>query len=323
MILQNYLITENDTPSRLDRYLKRQISHLNQTSIQKWIRSKDIRLNGHKTAADTSLIPGDSITLSKFIVNILSQPQEPIEFLPAYKQEDMEFFESMIIFDDDDFLILNKPAGLAAQGGSKTNYHIDLLLKTYAHFVNIREPFRLVHRLDKDTSGLVVIAKNLRTSQYFANLFKTKEVQKKYWAFVTGKLKNIKGEIDAPLLKRAGYNNLNETMVVDHEEGKKAITLYRQIKNINDKNLKWIELQPITGRTHQLRAHTSHIGCPILGDKKYGERLEKETEKHLFLHARSIQFRTPDGTSMTFVAPPPPHFEKVFKENSIFWEKYD
>ncbi len=120
MILQNYHITENDTPSRLDRYLKRQISYLNQSALQKWIRSKDIKLNGHKTAADASLTSGDNISLSKFIVNILSQPQEPVEFSPSYKQADMEFFENMIVYDDDDFLILNKPAGLEEPSGNIT-----------------------------------------------------------------------------------------------------------------------------------------------------------------------------------------------------------
>lgn len=323
MILQNYQITENDTPTRLDRYLRRQIPHLNQSALQKWLRSKDIRLNGKKSTADTALNVGDSISLSKFIINLLNQPKEEAESQPNLKKEDLLFFEQMIIYDEEDFLILNKPAGLAAQGGSKTNFHIDLLLKTYAYFLNLKEPFRLVHRLDKDTSGLVIIAKNLRTSQYFANLFKTKEVEKKYWAFVTGKLKSIKGKIDAPLIKRAGYNNLNETMIVDQEQGKKAVSFYRQIKNINDNNLKWIELQPITGRTHQLRAHTSHIQCPILGDKKYGNKDDADLYPHLYLHARSIRFQSPDGTMMTFYAPPPQHFVDLLNKHAISWEKYD
>lgn len=323
MILQNYHVTEHDAPSRLDRYLRRHIPHLNQSSLQKWLRSKDIRLNGKKTSADTTLMPDDVISLSKFIVNILNQPKEETNEQPNFKREDLLFFENMIIYDEDDFLILNKPAGLAAQGGSKTHFHIDLLLRTYAYYLNLKEPFRLVHRLDKDTSGLVIIAKNLKTSQYFANLFKTKEVEKKYWAFVKGKLKNIKGKIDAPLMKRAGYNNLNETMIVDFEEGKKAESLYRQIKNIDDNNLKWIELQPLTGRTHQLRAHTSHIQCPILGDKKYGNKDDQEHYSNLYLHARSIRFKSPDGTMMTFYAPPPQHFVDLLTKHAISWEKYD
>ena len=193
---------------------------------------------------------------------------------------DRQFIEDRIIFEDEDFCVFNKPSGLAVQGGSGIKRHVDGLFKYFKEGIT----YRLVHRLDRDTSGVLILAKTAETAQYFANLFKTRKIQKSYLALVHGRIKNQKGTIDAPL-KKDMCDDIEKMIVSD--DGKEAITKYRELAK--NGRLTLVQLQPLTGRTHQLRVHMQHLGYPIVGDYKYGAPKNKQKNR-LHLHAYSVTF---------------------------------
>ena len=185
-----------------------------------------------------------------------------------------------------------------------------------------KNAYHLVHRLDKDTTGVLLVAKGARIAQFIGEAFKSGDVVKTYWAIVEGTPPMAVGEINAPLLKK-GFGN-HEKMAVDFKDGKQALTHFRLIKQLKEpgdrsKKMKsWLELTPVTGRTHQLRVHCTYMGYPIIGDPKYGDF---EKEGPLFLHARSLKFRDPEGTIFTFVAPPPFYFEEWMRANKVDFQK--
>ena len=198
----------------------------------------------------------------------------------------------MIIYEDEDLIIINKPVGLAMQLGSKTNLAIDVMAKAY------NQEARLVHRIDKETSGIAVIVKNIESSRYMLHLFQTKQVYKKYVAIVSGKLDMIEWTIDKPLAKN------KEVVMVDFKNGKRAITEFRVIKQLS-KNRTLIEAKPRTGRTHQIRVHLASIGHPIIGDKRYGGM----QAERLYLHSSEISFITRKGFLLTKIAQMPNCFK--------------
>jgi 23S rRNA pseudouridine955/2504/2580 synthase len=176
-----------------------------------------------------------------------------------------------------------------------------------------------VHRLDRDTSGILVIAKTLKAANNLAEQFKENTISKTYWAVAYGRISPLHGIFDAPIAKVERPKG-GEMMAVDFKNGKKAQTTYRVIKSFSD--FSWFELKPHTGRTHQLRVHLSWAGYPIRGDLKYGPKDGfRDTEK-LHLHARSIKFRNVDGDMLTFVAPPPEHMVETLGQNKINWEQF-
>lgn len=299
-----------DSPllSRLDRWLKRQYPTLTQGMIEKLLRQGKIRVNGQKVTSGTRVSEEDNISVPEVFLKTLTQTPAP---LIAYKPEDIDYLASLIIWEDEEICVLNKPSGIATQGGTKTTRHLDGLLQAYG----CGQPFRLVHRLDRDTSGVLIVAKTLEMSIFLSEAFKKKLVKKVYWAIVH-KTPSIKqGTINAPIAKVEEGNK--EKMVVDFEAGKMAITEYRVLKSLKDQSA-WLELRPETGRTHQLRVHTSYMGHPIIGDKKYGEI----DDQPLHLHSRKITIPLPSGRTLTFVAPPPHHIEERLKESKINWENY-
>lgn len=304
---------------RLDRWLRRnepfKSYNLSQAQIEKLLRQKKILVNGKKATSNTRISNQDEVTVAKGAVLTASLPLKSSETVaPAkiYNDEDIAFLESMIIWEDNDLLVLNKPAGLAVQGGTKTSYHIDGLLQAYGR----GKPFRLVHRLDKETSGVLVIAKTLEKSIYLAEAFQKHHVKKVYWAFVEGIPNPPQGSIKVPLLK--GLNGKLEKVAVDLKNGKPALTDYRLIKALGQK-ASWLELSPYTGRMHQLRVHCSHIGHPILGDGKYGSVIKGE----LCLHARRLTIPDSEGGyPMTFTAPPSENIIQILKKYKVDWEKY-
>jgi 23S rRNA pseudouridine955/2504/2580 synthase len=299
-----------DSPllSRLDRWLKRQYPSLTQGTIEKLLRQGKIRVNGQKATSGTRVSEVDTISVPEVFLKTLTQTPAP---LMPYKPEDIDYIASLIIWEDEEICVLNKPSGLATQGGTKTTRHLDGLLQAYG----CGKPFRLVHRLDRDTSGVLIVAKTLKMSIFLSDAFKKKLVKKVYWAIVQ-KTPSIKqGTINAPIAKVE--EGSKEKMVVDFDDGKAAITEYRVLKSLKDGS-SWLELKPETGRTHQLRVHTSYMGHPIIGDKKYGST-EDET---LHLHSRKITIPISSGRTLTFVAPPPHHIEEKLKNSKINWESY-
>ncbi|MBI1954068.1 MAG: RluA family pseudouridine synthase [Proteobacteria bacterium] len=283
-------ISKDVEGTRLDRYLKRLYPFLPQSLIEKSLRQEKIQLNGQKTKASARLQEGQILTL--FFVP-KPQQQEFIRNRPLTNQ-DIKFIESLILWEDQHILVINKPPGLASQGGTGTSRHLDGLLQAYGQAKNIK--YRLVHRLDRDTSGVMVLAKDLKMANHLVHEFREKRVQKIYWAVVLGVPKVKEGVIDLPIRKDVIADK--EKMIVDPTYHRPALTKYRVLKVLG-KTLSLIELQPQTGRTHQLRVHLSSIGHPILGDNKYG----RDPCHTLHLHAKELRFFDLEGDKLTFTAP--------------------
>ncbi len=313
-------MSETFTGHRLDRWLKRTDPYkglnLSQAHIEKLLRQKKILVNGQKATASTRITEQDQVTLAKGLsLDFLRIPERPIPKTKAfvYSQEDIQFLSTLILWEDEEICVLNKPSGLAVQGGTGTTKHLDGLLQAYGR----GQPFRLVHRLDKDTSGVLVVAKTLEKSIELAKAFQKGNIEKTYWALVEGLPKPAYGTIKASLSK--DFEESFEKMKVDPKKGKTAVTHYRLIKALGKKGA-WVELQPQTGRTHQLRVHCSHIGHPIIGDVKYGAQ---KSSSGLCLHARSLKI--PDistGRGITFTAPPPSHIQDILKSFKVNWDLY-
>ena len=213
-----------------------------------------------------------------------------------------------------DIYVLNKPAGLAVQGGSKTHTHLDGLLMGLAAETGERP--LLVHRLDRDTSGVIVVAKRRAVAASLGKLFATRNVQKIYWAGVIGVPKPMQGKVDVPLIKAAGPDGDRVRAAgEDEEEAQRALTHYAVIDKAPPV-IAWVTLKPSTGRQHQLRAHMAYIGHPIIGDEKYGgysEMLPNELQTKLHLHARRLIFPHPRGGKVDVTAPLPPHMRETWK----------
>jgi 23S rRNA pseudouridine955/2504/2580 synthase len=212
---------------------------------------------------------------------------------------------------DEDLIVIDKPAGLAVQGGTGTERHLDALLDALRF--DARERPRLVHRLDRDTSGVLVLARSAAVAARLAEAFRGKATRKVYWAAVVGLPKPRSGRIDQALAKLPG--RLGERVVPDEDEGKRAVTWYRTVAHAGAK-LAWLALQPITGRTHQLRAHCAALGTPILGDGKYGAAAAHPAgvpqPRRLHLHARALALPRPRGGTLVVTAPLPPHMRETW-----------
>jgi 23S rRNA pseudouridine955/2504/2580 synthase len=200
----------------------------------------------------------------------------------------------LVIYRDDDVIALNKPAGLAVQGGTKTTRHLDAMLDAL-RFGSKERP-RLVHRLDRDTSGVLLLARSARVAAKLGKTFQGRDVRKMYWALVAGVPEVSRGRIDLPVAKRLGRRG--ERMTADAQEGKRAVTLYSVIETAA-KKASWLALWPLTGRTHQLRVHCAAMGHPIIGDAKYGGKsaflAAEGVARRLHLHARALCLPHPSG----------------------------
>jgi 23S rRNA pseudouridine955/2504/2580 synthase len=220
--------------------------------------------------------------------------------------EDVASAQAMLIHRDDAALVLNKPPGLATQGGTKTNTHVDRLLDAYAGEDEPRP--RLVHRLDKDTSGILLVARTPGSAAFFSRRVSGRSAKKVYWALVVGVPEKSEGLIDAPLAKQPGSGG--EKMHIDEEAGQPARTLFRVIDRAGNRAA-WVELEPLTGRTHQLRVHMAAIGHPIVGDGKYGGQdafLTGSISRKMHLHARRLIVEAPKGGKLDVSADLPEHF---------------
>ena len=232
----------------------------------------------------------------------------------AVTQDGSAAARSGIIHRDDDAIVIDKPPGLAVQGGSNTSRHVDGLLDGL-RFGNAERP-RLVHRLDKDTSGVLLIARTAAAAAFFTRAFRDKTTRKTYWAIVAGLPEIRQGKIDLALAKGAAAKGMGgRERVRPDDEGKAAVTFYRVIDNAGDR-ASWLALLPLTGRTHQLRAHCAAIGTPILGDGKYGgaaAHLPGGAAAHrLQLHARGLEIPHPAGFTLRVSAPLPAHMRRMW-----------
>ncbi|MDX2083449.1 MAG: RluA family pseudouridine synthase [Rickettsiales bacterium] len=259
---------------RLDKFLCKKFD-ISFALAQKIIREKKTKVNGARVDASYRIQDSDQVEIFTDLENRLENQKKS----PQISKNKMESFDSWIIFEDENLIAIDKPSGLAVQGGSGIDISID-------DFITPKK-YQLVHRLDKDTSGILLIAKNNKTAEFLTNSFKNKTIKKTYLALVCGVLKKTDGVINIALKKK--FLGKNEKVLPDLIEGKEAITEFKLLKNFIDYSL--LELKPLTGRTHQLRVHCKELGHPILNDVKYGgsKVLRKDICKRLCLHAFKIE----------------------------------
>jgi 23S rRNA pseudouridine955/2504/2580 synthase len=298
---------------RLDRWFKQRYPALGFGQLNKLLRTGQVRVDGKRAKTSTRLEAGQQVRVPPLPEEARQAAPPPQKRPPKVDPKMIERLKRAIVYKDDWLLVINKPAGLAVQGGSKQDLHLDGLLDGLK--LGAGERPRLVHRLDKDTSGVLVLARSAEAARALAEAFRHKETEKVYWAVVVGQPKPAEGRIDLSLAKRPSRGG--ERVAVDEEEGRRAITDFRTLDSLG-KKLALLELRPMTGRTHQLRAHCRELGTPILGDGKYGGAgafVEgAELPKKLHLHARRLRLPHPSGKGFLEVtAPPPPHMQETFK----------
>jgi 23S rRNA pseudouridine955/2504/2580 synthase len=299
-------VSAEDAEIRLDRWFKRHFPQLGHGRLEKLLRTGQIRLDGKRASAGDRVAAGQEVRVPPL-------PDDGPLPRPAYrpKPQDIAQIERAILYRDDDVIAIDKPPGLAVQGGTATEHHLDGMLDGL-RFGAAERP-RLVHRLDKDTSGVLVLARSAAAARFLTAAFRDKDTQKIYWAAVVGSPKPRQGRIDKRLAKLPGP--AGERVVAD-EEGKRAVTDYRTVAHAGDK-IAWVALNPITGRTHQIRAHLAAIGTPILGDGKYGAAAAHPAgvpdARKLHLHARALSLPRANGGALRIVAPLPAHMKRTWK----------
>lgn len=306
--VRQFTVAADDDGIRLDRWFKRHLPEAPFTLVSRWARTGQLRLDGARAT------PGDRIAEGQVIrVPPAEAAPERRPAAPKRQQltpEEEAFAQDMVIHRDPQAMVLNKPPGLATQGGTKTTDHVDRLLDGLWFDAEGRP--KLVHRLDKDTSGALLLARTSRAAAFFSKHFSGRSAKKTYWALVVGVPDIADGVIDLPLGKQPGTGG--EKMHVDEEEGQPARTRYRVVERAGNRAA-WVQLQPFTGRTHQLRVHMAAIGHPIVGDGKYGGQdafLTGGISRKMHLHARRIVIDHPDGGTLDVTADPPSHIAESF-----------
>ncbi|MEX0840860.1 MAG: RluA family pseudouridine synthase [Xanthobacteraceae bacterium] len=302
--VQNVMVTPDEAGMRVDRFLEARFPGLSFSHIQRVIRKGELRVDGKRAQPKNRLQAGQKVRIPPF----KHAPPKPREGA----SEDVKtraFLKSITLYEDDDVLVLNKPQGLAVQGGSGTVRHIDGMLDVLRSRDGQRP--RLVHRLDKDTAGCLLVAKTRFAAAALAKNFRSRSARKIYWALVVGVPRPKQGRISTFLAKEQREEDSFMRIAKHGEEGAShAVTYYAVVETAGQK-LTWVSLKPVTGRTHQLRAHMDHIGHPIVGDPKYFAKENWELpggmQNRLHLLARRIAIPHPRGGTIDVSAPLPPH----------------
>ncbi|ANT60002.1 MULTISPECIES: RluA family pseudouridine synthase [unclassified Salipiger] len=328
--VQTVTVGPGDGDQRLDRWMKRHFPHVPQGRIEKMCRKGEIRVDGGRVKASTRLAVGNQVRVPP-----LPEPEEMAKTAPAkpkVSEADSKLIQSCVLWKDDHIIALNKPPGMPTQGGSKQTRHVDGLAEALKF--GFEEKPRLVHRLDKDTSGVLLLARTREMAQALTAAIRHKETRKIYWALVAGVPTPYLGEIKYGLVKAGGHGKGGEgekmraihPREIDSTPGaKRAHTLYATLYRVAGR-ASWVAMEPVTGRTHQLRAHMAEIGHPIIGDGKYGgsgqenlgdgwgAQLGGIISKKLHLHARSMTFLHPvTKKPVTVTAPLPEHMTQSWE----------
>lgn len=318
-------ISADEADQRLDRWLRRLHPEVNQGHIEKMCRKGEIRVDGGRVKAATRLEAGQVVRLPP--IAVAPETDQPVVREPRISEADAEMIRACVLWRDDHIIALNKPAGLATQGGSGQVRHVDMLSDAL-RFGREDKP-RLVHRLDRDTSGVLLLGRSARAAAGLAKAFQARSARKVYWAVVAGRPSPSMGTIRYGLVKAPGPAGEKMLVVqpdaVDTTEGaKRAVTDYAVIEAAATRAA-WVAMSPVTGRTHQLRAHMAAIGHPIVGDGKYGgsgqenlgdgwgAQLGGGVSRKLHLHARSISLDHPVTRKRLWItAPLPTHMERTW-----------
>lgn len=334
--VQTLTVAEDEGEQRLDRWFKRRFPQVTQGAVEKMCRTGQVRVDGGRAKASDRVAPGQSIRVPPL-------PEGPAPERPAgaVSKADEAMIQACVIFKDQHLIVLNKPPGLASQGGSgQGDRHVDGL--TEALMFGYKERPKLVHRLDKDTSGILMLARTDRVARALSEALRHRAARKIYWAVVAGVPNPKQGSVKYALMKAPGHGRggegekmlcIHPAKVADYPEAKRAQTDYFTLWFLGSR-LSWMALEPVTGRTHQLRAHMAEIGHPIIGDGKYGGSgqdnpgdgwgagLGGDLSRKLHLHARQITIEHPvTKAMMTFVAPLPEHMARTWK--TLDWKEDD
>ncbi len=313
-------VAPDDSGIRLDRWFRRHFPGLTHGRLEKLLRTGQVRVDGKRAKAGLRLAAGQSVRVPP----LQAAPARAAPPAPPVSEEDASALRDAVLHRDDEVIAIDKPPGLAVQGGSKTVRHLDRMLDALRFGANERP--RLVHRLDKDTSGVLLLARGAAAAGRLAAAFRDREAKKIYWALVVGRPSPRQGRIELALAKLPGNRQARggERMVPagPGQEGaalagaKQAITLYTTIESAGNE-ASWLALWPRTGRTHQLRAHAVALGTPIVGDGKYGGADSylkgRGLSRKLHLHARRIVLPHPSGGVLDVSAPLPPHMAQSWK----------
>ncbi len=309
--VQERKILPGEDGIRLDRWFKRHYPGLSHGVLSKLLRTGQVRLDGRRVRPGDRVRAGQRVRIPPLCAEAAQAPprmRRRCEGGPLSEAEQRQA-RDMLLYEDDFVIVLNKPAGLATQGGPGIVRHVDRLAAAYRRHREDEMP-RLVHRLDRDTSGVLILARDGRSAAVLARAFKGRTARKLYWALVRGVPRGAQGEISAPLAKVGGRGG---ERVEISPAGKPARTRWRRLERAGTRAA-WLALEPLTGRTHQLRAHLAHIGHPIVGDGKYGGRdafLGGGIADRLHLHARRIRLPHPSGEGLLDIcAPLPPHMRE-------------
>ena len=303
-------VAPDEAGMRLDRWFKTHFPGVRHGELEKFLRKGQVRVSGGRVKANRRLEAGEEIRIPP-LQEDGKRPKKQIKF----SAEDAAALKKMILFEDDSILALNKPFGMAVQGGAKTGRHIDGMLDSFEKD-GVRP--RLVHRLDRDTGGLLLLVKTRNAAQKLGDAFKAHDVEKTYWALTAGAPRPHEGTISMPIAKRMVRiedEEIERVVPAEGEDAKKAITDYQTLDDAGGR-VAFLAMRPVTGRTHQLRVHAAAIGCPIVGDGKYGgaaAHVEGVSAKmHLF--CRSMTFPHPKtGRKMTLTAPLAGHMQDTWK----------
>lgn len=301
-------VSEGEDGARLDRFFKRRWPHVSNIQIQKLCRSGQIRVDGGRVKADVRLTVGQSVRIPP-LPEAGEKPEGKTG--PNLTPQEISFVKSLVLYEDEEVIALNKPAGIAVQGGTKTTKHIDRLLSAWGE--GLERP-RLVHRLDRDTSGVLLLGKTPNAAARLGGAFARRKAKKTYWAIVAGNPKPSEGLIELHLAKK-GFGDREMIMPADPKEpgAEPADTEYVTISRAGPRAA-WMALRPHTGRTHQLRAHMKAIGHSIVGDPKYFDEKQRELSPglKLQLHHRRIELPHPSVGMLIIEAPLSPEMEEGF-----------
>jgi 23S rRNA pseudouridine955/2504/2580 synthase len=310
----------DESGMRVDRFFEARFPGLSFSHIQRIIRKGEVRINGKRTQPKARLEPGDSVRIPPLKI----APPPPRDDAPA-ADKDRAFLRSITLYEDADVLVLNKPMGLAVQGGSSTTRHVDGMLGALRSQDGQRP--RLVHRLDKDTAGCLLVAKTRFAAAALAKTFRSRSARKIYWALVAGVPKPRQGRISTFLAKEEREEDSFMRIAAHGEKGASHAVTYYAVVETAARRVAWLSLKPVTGRTHQLRAHMAHVGNPIVGDPKYFTKENWELpgglQNKLHLLARRIAVPHPRGGTIDVSAPLPPHMQQSWNLLGFDAKRYD
>jgi 23S rRNA pseudouridine955/2504/2580 synthase len=309
--VEQITVEAGEAGMRLDRWFKTHFPGLGFGQLQKLLRSGQVRVDGGRVKADTRVEPGQVVRVPPLGVD--RKGDQPVTAKTMRGQDDGAVLSKMLLHEDPAVFVFNKPAGLAVQGGSGVTRHVDDMLEAFRSKKG--EKPRLVHRLDRDTSGVLVVARTRLAAMKLAEAFRGRDAKKTYWALVKGVPKKREDKISTWLVKEQTIDGDRMRVARHGEDGAHHAVSYYRIVDQAGQTLSWLEMEPHTGRTHQLRVHAAHIGCPIIGDPKYFEADQNwdfpgGMQNRLHLHARRIVIPHPNGGVIDVTAPMPPHMRQ-------------